>query len=191
MRGPRIAGDLHKRYGDVVAIQTATARENGTLRRFRAAPMAPTTYVGATVVVYFAIAVAGMILTIIAARVFFDLQFGGSWLDVSAGFSLIAAAFFAVGYLIAAVASTARIAQVVGQILFFPMMFLSGAAFPLQMMPDGVRWFAELLPMTHGVLLLQNLWFGQGWAASTTQIAVMVGTLALALVLSARLFRWE
>lgn len=174
-----------------IPIQTATARENKILRRFRAAPLAPLTYVGATVIVYFLMAVVGMALLVLVATVLFGLRFDGSWLYVGAAFTLVGAAFFSVGYLIASVASTARIAQVVGQVLFFPMMFLSGAALPLQLMPEGVRSIAELLPMTHAVLLLQNLWFGNGWAGSTTHVLVMVGTLVVALLASARLFRWE
>ena len=174
-----------------IPIQTATARENKILRRFRAAPMRPTTYVGATVVVYYLMSLVGMVLTILAAKALFGLRFGGSWVNVTLAFTLVAGAFFSVGYLIASVTSTARIAQVVGQLLFFPMMFLSGAAMPLQIMPDGVRNFAELLPMTHAVKLLQNLWFGQGWGGSTTHVVVMLVTLAAGLVLSARLFRWE
>ena len=172
-------------------IQTATARENRILRRFRATPLHPGTYVGATVIVYFLMSVVGMVLTIIVAELLFGLRFGGSWPDVAAGFSLIAAAFFSAGYLIASVASTARIAQVVGQMLFFPMMFLSGAAIPLQMMPEGVRRVADLLPMTHAVKLLQNLWFGQGWGGSHIHVLVLVATLATGLALSTRLFRWE
>jgi len=172
-------------------IETATARENKILRRFRAAPMHPMLYFGATVLVYYALSVVGMALTIVLAKFMFGLRFGGSWVSVWAGFTLIAAAFFSVGYLIASVASTARVAQVVGQLLYFPMMFLSGAALPLQVMPEGVRTFAELLPMTHAVQLLQNLWFGQGWGGSLTHVLVMVGTLVLSLGLSARLFKWE
>ena len=174
-----------------IPIQTATARENKILRRFRAAPMPPLTYVGATVIVYYLMSVVGMVLLVVVAKLMFGLRFDGSWLEVGAGFTLIAAAFFSIGYLIASLASTARIAQVVGQLLFFPMMFLSGAALPLHIMPEGVRRVSEILPMTHGVRLLQNLWFGKGWGASTTEILVMVGTLTVGLVLSARSFRWE
>ena len=174
-----------------IPIQTATARENKILRRFRAAPLHPATYVGATVVVYYLMSLAGMVITILVAKALFGLRFGGNWWNVAAGFTLVAAAFFSVGYLIASVAATARIAQVVGQILYFPMLFLSGAMLPLQIMPDGVRRVAEMLPMTHAVELLQNLWFGQGWSGSTTHILVMLGTLVVGLGLSTRLFRWE
>ncbi|MEM7418026.1 MAG: ABC transporter permease [Gemmatimonadota bacterium] len=174
-----------------IPIQTATARENKILRRFRAAPMRPSTYVGATVVVYYVMAVVAMAMTIVVARALFGLRFGGSWVSVWAAFTLIAASFFSIGYMIASVASTARIAQVVGQALFFPMMFLSGAAMPLEIMPPGVRAAAELLPMTHAVKLLQNIWFGVGWGASVLHALVVLGTLVLGLGLSARMFRWE
>ena len=174
-----------------IPTQTAAARENKILRRFRAAPMHPTTYVGATVLVYYVISVVGMALTIVVATVVFGLNFGGSWLDVFLAFTLIGTAFFSVGYVIASVAPTARVAQVIGQMLYFPMMFLSGVAFPLQLMPDGVLRVAEMLPMTHAVHLLQNLWLGQPWADSLVHVLVMLGTLVLGLVLSARLFRWE
>ncbi len=174
-----------------IPIQTAAARENKILRRFRATPLHPMTYVGSTVVVYYLMSLVGMVMTVVVAEVFFGLLFGGSWWNVALGFTLIAAAFFSAGYVIASVAPTARVAQVVGQMLFFPMMFLSGAALPLQIMPEGVRRVSDVLPMTHAVKLLQNLWFGQGWAGSGTHIAVMVGTLVLGLSLSGRLFRWE
>jgi ABC-2 type transport system permease protein len=174
-----------------IPIQTATARENKILRRFRATPLHPATYVGATVVVYFIISIVGMVLTIVVAKALFGLRFAGSPWNLAAGFTLVAAAFFSAGYLIASVAPTARVAQVMGQMLFFPMMFLSGAAMPLQIMPEGVRAFAEFLPMTHAVKLLQNLWFGQGWGGSSTHILVMVVTLVVGLALSTRLFRWE
>ena len=55
----------------------------------------------------------------------------------------------------------------------------------------GVRAFAELLPMTHAVHLLQNLWMGQPWSGSLVHVAVMVGTVVVGLAVSSRFFRWE
>jgi ABC-2 type transport system permease protein len=172
-----------------IPVATATAREQKILRRFKATPLHPLVYIASDVVIYFAVSLIGMILLIIVGLVAFDLRFGGNWLAVLGAFTLSALAFIASGYLIAGLAPTARIAQVVGQLVYFPMMFLSGAAVPLQLMPDAVRNAAELLPMTMMVRLLQDLWFGNGWYV--TGILFMVVLLVVGTILSARTFRWE
>ena len=82
-------------------------------------------------------------------------------------------------------------AQALGQAIFFPMMFLSGAAIPVQVMPHGMRSISEFMPLTHVIRLLQGLWFGEPWSAYWIQIAVLVGMLVVGLAISARTFRWE
>lgn len=172
-----------------IPVTTATAREQKILRRFKATPLHPSVYLASDVAVYFAISLAGMFLLIIVGLVVFDLRFNGSWLAILGAFTLSSLAFIAAGYLVAGLAPTARIAQVVGQLVYFPMMFLSGAAVPLQLMPEGVRNIAELLPMTMMVRLLQDLWFGVGW--HIPGIIFMVVLLIVGTFLSVRTFRWE
>jgi ABC-2 type transport system permease protein len=108
---------------------------------------------------------------------------------VFGGFLLSAFSFAAVGYIVAGLSPTARIAQVVGQALYFPMMFLSGVAFPPEIMPEGVRAAANWLPLTQVVNLLQNLWFGQGWSIQSVLILGLM--LVLGTVVSVYTFRWE
>jgi ABC-2 type transport system permease protein len=172
-----------------IPVATATAREQKILRRFKATPLHPLVYLASDVVVYFAISLMGMILLIIVGLVVFGLRFNGSWFAILGAFTLSSLAFIAAGYLVAGLAPTARIAQVVGQLVYFPMMFLSGAAIPLQLMPEGVQNIAELLPMTMMVRLLQDLWFGVGW--HIPGIVFMVVLLVVGTILSARTFRWE
>lgn len=172
-----------------IPIATATAREQKILRRYQATPMNPWLYLAADIAVYFLLALMGLILLVVLAKLVFDLRFGGNWLAVFMGFSLSALAFMAVGYVIASLAPTSRVAQVVGQIIFFPMMFLSGATLPLEIMPAGVQTISRLLPLTHVVKLLQDLWFGNGW--NSTAIFVLVMLMLVGLLLSARTFRWE
>ena len=69
------------------------------------------------------------------------------------------------------------------------MLFLSGAAMPRQVMPEGVQKFSELLPLTHVVKLLEGLWLDGVW--NQTSLAVVVGLLMVCLVISRRTFRWE
>jgi len=151
--------------------------------------MRPLVYLIADVVVNFAVALTGMILLVVVARLVFGLRFGGSWMALLAGFTFAALSFIAVGYVIASLAPTSRVAQVAGQVIFFPMMFLSGAAMPLQIMPPGIQSAAEWLPMTHVVHLLQDLWFGDQW--NSTALLVLGGMLVVGTVVSAVAFRWE
>lgn len=172
-----------------IPITTATNRELKILRRFKATPMRSSTYIAADITVNFLVALLSMIVLVAIGRLLFGLRFGGNWAAVLGGFLLSALSFMSFGYIIASLAPTGRIAQVAGQLLYFPMMFLSGAALPLQIMPDGIRQVAQWLPMTHMVKLLQDLWFGNGWDG--TAVAVLGGLLVVGGIVSARIFRWE
>ena len=71
-----------------IPISTATAREKGVLRRFRATPLSPAAYLASEVLVEFGMALAGVLLLVAVGRAFFGLRFGGHALEVLAGFVL-------------------------------------------------------------------------------------------------------
>jgi len=174
-----------------IPIDTATSRETGILRRYRATPLHPAAYLAATVVVYLAIALLGMAILVIIGKLVFDLRVAGSWPSILAAFVLSAGAFFSVGYLIASLVPTARVAQAVGMVIFFPMMFLSGAGIPLQMLPETLQKVSDFLPLTYVVRLLQGLWFGEAWSALWLPTLVLAGILLAGTGLATRFFRWE
>ena len=64
-----------------------------------------------------------------------------------AGAALGGLAFFACGYLVAGLSPTARVAESVGMVIFFPNLFLSGATIPLEQMPEGVQELTRLIPL--------------------------------------------
>jgi len=174
-----------------IPIDTAANRENGVLRRYRATPLRPAVYLVASVAMYLVVALLGMAILVVTGKLVFGLRIAGSWLDVLAAFVLCALAFYSVGYLVASLAPTARLAQVVGMVVFFPMMFLSGAGLPLQLLPESLRRVSDFLPLTYVVRLLQGLWFGDAWSKLWLPVLVLVGILAVGAIASARLFRWE
>jgi ABC-2 type transport system permease protein len=174
---------------NAIPVTTANNRERGILRRFKATPMPAWKWIASEITVNFIIALLSMALLIVIATYAFNMRFAGNWWAVAAGFALSAFSFMALGYVVASLSPTPRVATAAGQILYFPMFMLSGAAIPLMMMPDGVQSVAQWLPMTHVVILLQTLWFGGGWAM--TSVWVLIAMLIAGGVLSARLFRWE
>lgn len=172
-----------------IPITTASRREHKVLRRFRATPLDPIAYLSAQIFVYWLMGLLGFVLLLALGKALFGLRVAGSWPSLLAGFTVSALSFFAAGYVVASLSPTGRVAQAVGQILFFPMMFLSGASIPLQMMPSTMRQVADFLPLTHVVKLLQALSLGQGWPM--VPVAVLITMLVMGTAVSSKVFRWE
>jgi ABC-2 type transport system permease protein len=159
-----------------VPIATAAAREKGVV---------------ADVAVYLVMTLLGIVLLFIVGRLAYHIRIDGNLFSLGAGICLGAFSFMALGYLLAGLAPTARMAQIVGMVLFYPMMFLSGAAVPLELMPEGVLNVARFLPLYYVVTLVKGLWFGDGWGEHLVAVGVLGGMLIVGTALSARLFRWE
>ena len=174
---------------NTIPVSAATNREQGILRRFKATPMPAWQWIAAEISAYFTIGLLSAGLLIAVGAFAFDVEFSGDWSQVCAGFTLSALSFMAFGYLVASLAPTARAASVGGQLLYMPMIFVSGATMPLSIMPDGIQAVSQWLPMTHIVILMQDIWFGRG--VPMLSVWVLVGILVVGGALSARLFRWE
>jgi ABC-2 type transport system permease protein len=72
-----------------------------------------------------------------------------------------------------------------------PMMFLSGAGMPLEILPATIRRISDFLPLTSVVKLLRGLWFGETWGQHLLETAVLLGILGICTAVAARFFRWE
>ena len=174
-----------------VAINTSSYREAGILRRFRMTPLRPLVYIAADVGANLIMTLAGMAGVLVVGWILYRVQFEGQAVSVLLAVILSGTAMFALGYLIAGLAPNARAAQVIGMVVLYPMLFLSGAGIPLEVMPDSVRTISEYLPLTYVVRLLRGLWFGDPWGSLLLETGVLVGVLAICTAVAVRLFRWE
>jgi ABC-2 type transport system permease protein len=174
-----------------VPITTAGYREQGVLRRYRATPMRPLTFIAAEVLTNLAVTALGMIVLIAVGRALYDVQFEGNLFGLLLGIGVSGLSMFAFGYLIASLAPGARLAQVLGMVIFYPMMFLSGAAMPLELLPESLRRVSTFLPLTYVVRLLRGVWFGETFSEHWVEVAILGGVLLVCGALATRLFRWE
>jgi ABC-2 type transport system permease protein len=172
-----------------IPITMSNYREQGILRRLRATPLQSSSVLWSQVAAQVTMAAAGIILLFIAGLVFFDLRIPNGNLTVIPAILISAFSFFAIGFVLAGVLPTPRTAQAVGMALFYPMLFLSGAAMPRFIMPDTVQKIAEFLPLTHVVILIEDLWLEGSW--NLTSLAVVAAILVLGLATSRFTFRWE
>lgn len=174
-----------------LTISMAAYREKGILRRLRTTPVSPLVVLTAQVIVLFLMTTFGMVLLIAAGRGVYHLRFEGNALSVLAGFTLSSLSFFALGFVLAGLMPTARAAQVVGMVLLYPMLFLSGAGFPRKLLPEAIKKVSAFLPLTYVVDLLRGLWVGETWEQHRMAVFVLAGILVAGALLAAKVFRWE
>ena len=58
-------------------------------------------------------------------------------------------------------------------------------------MPETIRTYAKVFPLTYVVQLLKGLWFGKLWSAHLTEVFVLVVMFTVGLTISAKTFRWD
>ena len=104
-------------------------------------------------------------------------------------FLLGSTSFLAVGFLLASVLPNANTATAVGMALLYPMLFLSGAGLPREILPDTLVKVGNFLPLTHVVELMKDVWYDNSW--NLTSLAVVIGMMLVAGAVSVRTFRWE
>jgi len=167
-------------------------REQGILRRFHVAPVTASDMLASSVVANYILTLPTVLLELFFARVIFHVPSLGNpialFLLVSAGII----SFGSLGLVIASVTNTMQETQVLNQLLWLPLIFLSGATFPLAYLPRAVQRFGLFLPATYLVNGLQQTIVSSATPWSRyVEILSLTCWAGLTFFLSAQLFRWE
>ena len=174
-----------------LSASTASYREIGFFRLLRTTPLTPCSVLLGQVATLFLVTIVGVILLVTVAVAAWDAPLAANPVALIFAFCEGCLAFYSFGFLLAALVPTVRSVQIVSMALFFPMLFLSGAAFPSALLPPGIRAAAQFLPLTPLVSLFNGAWFG-GETATFLRNAVAIAVFAsVNLVLISRTFRWD
>jgi ABC-2 type transport system permease protein len=162
-------------------------REGGILKRLRATPLRPWTILTAHVIVKLLLTATTLSLMLVAGRRYYPV--GMEIHAVSFGMALIITTWsiLSMGFVIASVVPSARFAQPIGAIVFYPMFAVSGLFIPMHLLPEWLRH----LPLNRAVSLLQGTWNGSPWSAHIGDVAGLVLVFIVCTALSAKIFRWE
>jgi ABC-2 type transport system permease protein len=169
-------------------------REQGILRRFHVTPVTPGDMLASSIVANFVLTMPTVLVEFLLARsVFHVTHFGNLW----SAFLLIAlgaVSFASMGLVVASVTNTMQETQVINQLIWLPLIFLSGATVPLASLPQVVKRVGLFLPATYLVTGLQSAVYA---ARAPWSVDVLLAICSLSLwaaltfFLSAQLFRWE
>jgi ABC-2 type transport system permease protein len=177
----------------VLSLVTIIAiyREGGILKRLRATPLRPATILVAHVAVKLLFTALTLLLMVLVGRRYFPADLHVPLLSFTLALLLATWSILAMGFVIASMISTARFAQPVAALVFYPMLALSGLFYPIAMLPGTPRAVARFLPLTYVVSLLEGILKGDAWSAHLVDVGALLLVFALSVAVSSKVFRWE
>lgn len=165
-------------------------REMKILKRLRVTPVSPVFILCVELAMYVVYCAVSLALLAIAAACW-GVQLRGSFWAFFGSWALTMLSTLSVGTLVGGIAKNTKQASVIACVLYFPMLVLSGATLPLEVMPKAMRNIVGVFPLTQGITLMKNTFLGTGASGALLPICVMVGVTAVCSVLSVCFFRWE
>ena len=99
--------------------------------------------------------------------------------------------FVSLGMLVGTVSNSPESASVVGNLVTFPMMFLSGTFFPVQSMPTYLQTVAHVLPLYYVIEGLTNVMIYDNFAAAYFDMGLIFAISVVTFALAVRFFRWR
>ena len=162
----------------MLPVHLASYRERGVLRRFLASGFPRFSFAAAQFIVGMLVtAVAAAMLLVVAAPVYGVPAVHVPW-RVAAGIAVGAVAFVSCGVLLGSLLPSARAAQAVGLLLFFPSFLLGSGGPPPKVMGSALRDVADVLPLTQVTKAIREPWLGIGTATSSLIIVSLLALLA-------------
>jgi ABC-2 type transport system permease protein len=169
----------------MLPVHIASYRERGVLRRFAVAGFPRWSFAIAELAVgLIAIAVSGALLLAVAAPVY-GVPAVEQPLRVVAGVLAGSVAFVSLGVLLGTVLPSARAAQAIGLLLFFPSFLLGVGGPPPGAMSDALADVSSVLPLALANRAIREPWLGLG-AASGALVAVSMIAIVAAVIAGRR-----
>ena len=167
-------------------------RQQRLLRRLQATPVSRWMVLLSMIIVSLITAFVQTGILLGVALALFRIQVVGSWLAIIGIVVFGTLSFIALGYVFGAIAPSAQALIAIVQMVQFPMMFLSGALFPLDFLPEFLHPIAVVLPLTYLADILRQIMVDATPYASIMQgLVILLLFMVASALFSWRFFRWE
>lgn len=174
-----------------VPLNIADYRDKKILKHFFVTPITPLMLLLIQVIMGVVIAITSLVLVAAVAIFGFHYQMKGSFILFIGAYLLVMIAMLSIGMMLASICKSIKVANVVCSIVYFPMLFLSGATIPYELFPKALQKVANILPLTQGIKLMKGFSLGIPVESLVPSILVLLVTSVIAIGVSLATFRWE
>src|SRR5882762_7242704 len=173
-------------------MRAVQEREENILRRYKVTPITPVPLLCASIAMGVLLYLPTVAIMLFLAHILYGMPVPGNLLSLFLFVCFGAAAFRSLGLIIAAVVNSSQEANILIQIVYMPMLLLSGATFPLWIMPTWLQIVTQFIPASYLVTGMSGiLQRGETVAQNYKSAAALVVTMLVGLFIATKLFRWE
>jgi len=175
-----------------LAITMVIRRESGVLKRIRATPLPPATYLLAVLLSTFIVFLIESALIVAIGRALFSVAIPTRLGSLLLALMIGAVCFAAMGLGLTSAVRSSEGSSAVVNFVYLPMAIISGTFFTPKEYPAFLRAIADVLPLTYFTKLTRDVMVRHHHLWSETgSIAVVVAWGLGGLLVAARRFRWE
>jgi ABC-type multidrug transport system permease subunit len=189
--GPVIALNVMGSFWGLSAM-LVMFREQGILRRFHVTPVSAADMLASSILANYLLTLPTVLIELLFARLIFHVINLGDLLSLFVLVTIGTVSFASLGLVVASVTNTMQETQVLNQLIWLPLIFLSGATLPIAYLPKVAQSVAVFLPATYLVTGLQGAMYSSFpvWKLLTQILALAFWTM-LTFFVATQLFRWE
>ena len=168
----------------------AELRQKGVIRKLSTTPITRTDWILSNILYQFVLAVISTAAILVVSYAVFSVRLQiNAWLFVFLVLEVFA--FGGIGMILTRVAHEAESAAAAANFIMFPMMFLAGSFFPIEMMPGFLQTIARILPLYYVNEGLRASMVSVDNTAALRYAAMIGGFAAVVFVLGINTAKWE
>ena len=169
---------------------SSSYKKDHLFRQLSLTPLTKSEWLAAKVLWFVALAMISAAIMIAFGYGVFHAHFRLTWEIVP--FLVVGPVFFvALGMLAGSLTKTPETAAIIGNVVTFPMMFLSGTFFPVSQFPPGLQTFAHLLPLYYLIDGMNQVMLFGNIARALPDFGLMAIGAVVAFVAAVVAFQWR
>ena len=177
---------------NALAMNITFLREEGVLKRIHGTPMPPVSYLGGVAANAISNAAVQVVIVVLAGRLFFGIGWPKDWLELAVFAVVGVGTLAALGVAFSHVIPNFDAAPAYTNIVFLPVIFISGVFYDVDTAPQFLRDLARILPLTHVIDgLSAAMVTGAGLADHVGDLAVVAVWGLFGAFFAVRGFSWE
>lgn len=166
-------------------------RDKKVLRQFFVTPARPSLLLLVQGAVNALFSIVSAVLVFLLLTLVWGYKITGSPLMVVLSFLLVMVSMYSLGMLMASLCRTAKSVNLACTLVYFPMLFLSGATVPFEVFPGWLQAIANVLPLTQGIKLIKGYSLDPRPEGAAFSAIVLAALAIVGIVISIKAFKWE